>query len=115
MKEAAMTTTTHSLAGWDIARAADVEWTPWGADGNARAKVLSNADGYFVVLVEADAGYTGTEHEHANAEFLYVLDGSLRNQGRTMVAGDAFAAAAGSVHSDFEAEVPARYLTIFRL
>jgi quercetin dioxygenase-like cupin family protein len=109
------TTETHSLTGWDIARAADVAWTPWGDQGNARAKLLSSADGAFVVLVEAEAGYSGTYHEHTSTEFLYVLEGRLRNQGRAMEAGDAFAAAAGSVHSDFEAEVTSRYLTIFRL
>jgi quercetin dioxygenase-like cupin family protein len=110
-----MTTMTPSLAGWDITRAADAQWVAWGEQGDARAKVLGSADGYFVVLVEADAGYTGTPHEHTNAEFLYVLGGRLRNQGQTMESGDAYAAATGSVHSDFEAESPSTYLSIFKL
>jgi len=108
-------TTTMSLDGWDIRRAADAEWVAWGERGDARAKVLGSADGYLVALVEAEAGYTGTPHEHAHAEFLYVLAGRLRNQGRSMEAGDAYAAAAGSVHTDFEAEQPSTYLSIFKL
>jgi quercetin dioxygenase-like cupin family protein len=112
-----MTTSTMpiSLDGWDITRAADTDWVPWGEGGHARAKVLGTADGYLVALVEADAGYTGTPHEHSNAEFLYVVEGRLRNQGRTMESGDGYAAAAGSTHVDFAAEQPSRYLSIFKL
>jgi quercetin dioxygenase-like cupin family protein len=75
---------------------------PWG-DGGARAKVLASADGYVVAIVEAEPGYRGTPHEHAHAELLYVLDGAVRTQGRALGPGDAYAAAAGSMHDDFEA------------
>lgn len=104
-----------SLAKWDIRRAGEIEWTPWGSQGNARAKVLGEADGYTVVLIEAEAGYRGTPHEHAYAEFFYLLDGMIRNQGQLLKAGDAYAAATGSVHTDFEVQTAARYLSIFRL
>jgi quercetin dioxygenase-like cupin family protein len=104
-----------SLDGWDITRGAATDWVPWGEHGDARAKVLGTADGYLVALVEADAGYTGTPHEHTNAEFLYVIDGRLRNQGQVMESGDGYAAAAGSTHADFDADGPARYLSIFKL
>ena len=106
---------TLSLDGWDIARFDRVEWQPWGPDGNARAKVLAVADGFHVILIEADPGYVGGPHEHAYPEFLYVLAGSLRTQGEAMSAGDAYAAAAGSVHEDFVTEAGATYLTIFRV
>ena len=69
-----------SLEGWDINHAVEVEWVPWG-EGGARAKILGVADGYVVALVEAGAGYQGTPHEHAHAEFFYLLDGSVTNQG----------------------------------
>ena len=110
-------TSTHtelSLEGWDINHAGEVEWVPWG-EGGARAKVLGVADGYVVALVEAGAGYQGTPHEHAHAEFFYLLDGSVTNQGTAMRAGDGYAAAAGSRHDEFHADTPARYLSIFRL
>ena len=105
----------HSLEGWDINAAAAAEWLPWGQGGDARAKILGTGDGYVLAVVEAEAGYTGTPHEHAHTEFLYVLEGRLRNQGVSMDAGDGYVAAAGSVHTDFEAETPARYLSIFKI
>jgi quercetin dioxygenase-like cupin family protein len=100
--------------GWDINHAEELEWLPWG-DGGARAKILGTADGYVVALVEADAGYQGTPHQHAHAEFFYLIEGRVTNQGRTMTDGDGYAASAGSRHDDFRAETPARYVSIFKL
>lgn len=107
--------TEHLLHLWDIRHAAETEWTSWGEGDKARAKVLGEADGYMVTLVEADAGYVGSAHEHTSAEFFYLVDGEIRNQGQTMKTGDGYAAAAGSVHSDFEALAPSRYVVIFRV
>jgi quercetin dioxygenase-like cupin family protein len=105
-----------SLEGWNIVRAEETEWVPWtGSAGEARAKSLGTADGYMVTLVEAKPGYAGTPHEHGYAEFNYVVDGTLRNQGREMSAGDGYAAAAGSTHSDFETETGATYIVIFKI
>ena len=105
---------TPSLDGWDIGHPHDIEWVPWGSDG-ARAKVLAIADGFHVALVEAEADYQGGPHVHNYPEFLYVLDGALRNQGLAMTAGDAYAASAGSSHTDFVAQTNATYLSIFKL
>jgi mannose-6-phosphate isomerase-like protein (cupin superfamily) len=104
-----------SLDGWDITHGDDADWMPWGEKGDARAKIIGSADGYVVALVEAQAGYQGTPHEHAHAEFFYLLDGAIRNQGVSLTAGDGYAAAAGSHHTDFEAETPSTYLSIFKL
>ena len=68
------TITQHDLQGWDIGHDEDADWAPWGSTGDARAKVLAAGDDYFVVLVEADAGYEGEPHVHAHTEFAYVLD-----------------------------------------
>jgi anti-sigma factor ChrR (cupin superfamily) len=106
---------TPSLEGWSITHSADAQWSPWGDDGKARAKVLGTADGYIVALVEADVGYRGTPHEHAHAEFSFVVNGTIRSQGEILNAGDGYAAAAGSTHDDFETLTPASYLSIFRL
>jgi hypothetical protein len=100
--------------GWDINHADRLDWVPWG-EGGARAKILGAADGYVVALVEADAGYRGTPHEHAHAEFFYLIDGHVTNQATALTAGDGYAAAAGSCHDDFHVETPARYLRIFKL
>jgi quercetin dioxygenase-like cupin family protein len=109
------TPATPSLEKWDIRHGADVDWMPWGNQGNAKAKILGEADGYMVALVQADAGYQTGAHDHAHAEFFYLLEGVIRNQGQTMNAGDAYAAASGSGHTDFEVQAPAVYLSIFRL
>ncbi|MGH8984793.1 MAG: cupin domain-containing protein [Acidimicrobiia bacterium] len=105
-----------SLEGWDIVRGGEADWMPWtGSAGDARAKVLGSADGYTVVLVEAQPGYRGAAHEHAYAEFNYVVEGTLRNQGQVMSAGDGYAAAAGSSHTDFAADSGATYIVIFKI
>jgi quercetin dioxygenase-like cupin family protein len=106
--------TIPSLDGWNITRNAETDWVPWG-DGGAQAKVLGSADGYVVALVEAEAGYRGTPHEHTHTEFFYLLSGRLRNQGQELVSGDGYAAAAGSTHDDFHALEPSTYLSIFRI
>jgi len=104
-----------SLDGWSIGRFDDVEWSPWGSSGNARAKLLANGDGYFAALVEAEPGYVGDPHEHEHTEFLFVFEGSLRAQGETMSRGDAYVAAAGSTHEQFDTPDGATYLSIFKL
>jgi len=105
-----------SLDGWDIASAGALEWVPWaGSAGEARAKVLANADGYMVVLVEAQPGYRGSAHEHGYAEFNFVVAGELRTQGKAMAAGDGYAAAAGSSHTDFATDTGATYVVVFKL
>jgi hypothetical protein len=104
-----------SLDGWNIGKADEIEWGPWGSRGDAKAKILASGDGYFVALVQADAGYRGDPHEHGYPEFLYVIDGVLRNQGQTMKTGDGYVAATGSTHTDFGTDTGATYLSIFKL
>lgn len=106
-----------SLEGWDISHVAEFGdgcWVPWGSHGKARAKIAAKADGYHVALVEAEPGYETDPHVHEHPEFLYVIEGTLRNQGQTMTAGDVFAAAAGSTHSHFVAVTAVKYVSIFK-
>ncbi|MFE5580720.1 cupin domain-containing protein [Kitasatospora sp. NPDC056531] len=107
-----------SLEGWDIARVGEfdgIRWIPWGPGGKARAKILARADGYHIALVEGQPGYRTEPHVHEYAEFLYVISGTMHNQGVPMSTGDVFAASAGSVHSDFVADTAVTYLSIFKL
>ena len=105
-----------TLEGWDIEKFEEVDWVPWGSNGDARAKVLGSGDGYFLSLVEADEGYRGDPHVHANTEFLFVVAGTLRNQGRAMTQHGGYVAAVGSSHDDFEVGPGgATYLSIFKL
>lgn len=105
-----------TLEGWDIKKFEEVEWVPWGSKGDARAKVLASGDGYFLCLVEAHEGYRGDPHVHAFTEFLFVVRGALRNQGQDMNTNDAYVAAVGSSHDDFEVGPGgATYLSIFKI
>jgi quercetin dioxygenase-like cupin family protein len=104
-----------SLEGWDVVRGDDTDWVPWGSGDDARAKILGSADGYLVALVDAQPGYRGDPHEHARAEFFYLIEGSLVNQGTTMRAGDGYAAGPGSTHADFSTATGARYIVIFAI
>lgn len=103
------------LTGWQFGRRDAAEWMPWGSDGLARARVVAAADGYHLVEVEAQAGYTGTPHEHGHAEFTFVIEGTVRTNGQQLGPGDGCAAAAGSTHDSFEALTDARYLSVFKL
>jgi quercetin dioxygenase-like cupin family protein len=107
--------TAIDLSGWDIVPADRTEWMPWGGSGDARAKLLGRADGYMVMLVEAQPGYEGDAHVHDHAEFFYLIEGTLRNQGQEIHAGDGYAAAAGSSHTDFATVGGATYIVIFKL
>jgi quercetin dioxygenase-like cupin family protein len=105
----------HSLVGWDIVHGAAAEWIPWGGEhAPARAKILGTGDGYFLVLVEAAAGYVGGAHDHAYAEMAYVLSGTIENQGVPMGAGDGYVASAGSSHTGFTATSDATYIVAFK-
>jgi quercetin dioxygenase-like cupin family protein len=106
----------HSLEGWNIGQAQQTDWVPWGgSDGTARAKVLAIADDYYLTLIEAEPGYKGDPHEHKYPEYLYVLRGAVRTQGVEMTTGDAYAAAPGSVHTDFATPDGATYMLVFKL
>src|SRR6476660_1845862 len=104
-----------SLMGWDIGHFDDIEWAPWGSHGNAKAKILASGDGYYVAYVDAEPGYTGDPHEHTYTEFSLVIEGTVRNQGVEMRAGDGYVATIGSTHADFATETGAKYLSIFKL
>ena len=61
-------------------------------------------------------GYVGDAHDHTDTEFLFVVEGALRTQGRTMTKGDAYVATPGSHHDAVpHATDGATYLSIFKL
>jgi len=100
--------------GWDFSPAAHADWNPWGAE-SATARMVGSADGYYQMLVRAEAGYRGDPHEHEHAEFSYVIEGTVRHNGVVLGPGDGYAAAAGSRHTSFEAMTDATYLVTFKL
>jgi hypothetical protein len=60
---------TPPLYNWDIRHAPDLDWIPWGTQNKARAKVLGEVDGYTVALIQAEACYQTSAHDHAFPEF----------------------------------------------
>ena len=44
-----------------------------------------------------------------------MVDGALRTQGQSLIAGDAYAASSGSTHTEFATDTGATYLLIFKL
>jgi len=109
-----MSITTNHDDGWDFAFASDSDWQPWGT-GKAHARLVGTADGYYQMLIRAEAGYNGDEHEHDHAEFSYVIEGTLRTNGVELGPGDGYAAASGSMHDSFEVLTDAVYLVTFKL
>jgi quercetin dioxygenase-like cupin family protein len=103
------------MTGWDIGGFDHSDWIPWDNGDRARAKVLAVADGFHVALIEASAGNRGGPHEHDHPEVLYVVTGTLRTEGKTMKAGDAYAASPGSTHTDFAVDSGATYLLVFKI
>lgn len=105
---------TNNDNGFDFSLAAHAEWNPWGTE-LATARTLGTADGYYQMLVRAEAGYRGDPHEHEHAEFSYIIEGTVRHNGVELGPGDGYAAAAGSNHTSFEAITDATYLITFKL
>lgn len=82
--------------------------------GGCRVTVLGAADGLQIALVDAGPGYVWDPHVHGFPEFLFVLHGTVRTQGRALGPGDGYTAATGSSHPEFETPTGARYLLISR-
>ena len=105
--------TDHTFRGWDFWRAGE----GGGAGpppGGCRRTVLGSADAFAVVLVEAAPGYVWEPHVHGFPEFVYVLEGTVRTQGRALGPGDGYAAATGSSHTEFVTETGATFVLITR-
>jgi hypothetical protein len=104
----------HPTPGWDFwvsGGGATPEPTP---AGGCRTTVLGAADGLQIALVEAEPGYVWDPHVHGFPEFLLVLHGTVRTQGRILGPGDGYAAATGSSHPEFETGAGATYVLISR-
>ena len=61
------------------------------------------------------SGFSLQFSRDAEQSLLYLIDGTLRNQGTDMERGDGYAAAPGSSHADFETTTGATYLSIFKI
>ena len=104
----------HPTPGWNFWVAGDNGSPDPAPTDGSRTTVLGAADGLQIALVDAAPGYVWDPHVHGFPEFLFVLRGTVRTQGRALGPGDGYAAATGSSHPEFETETGATYLLISR-
>jgi len=98
-------------AGWNFADQASIDWMELGP--GVAMKTLGGANGRSIALFKFDAGYVGPVHQHADAEFSYVLEGELVSNGVTMASGHAYAAEAGTTHDEFRTDSGVTLVSVF--
>lgn len=100
------------IPGWAIANSNE---EPWQTIGNGIAmKMLGMANGRMLALFKFEAGYEGGSHHHEDAEFSYVLEGSIVSNGVVMEAGCGYAASAGTDHTEFRSETGGVVVSVFK-
>jgi anti-sigma factor ChrR (cupin superfamily) len=104
--------TTHDITGWAFGDADALDWMPIG-DG-VGMKMLAGADGRSIALFRFAAGYSGPTHHHEQVEFGYVLDGDLVSNGVQMGPGHAYAAQAGTDHTEFRTVDGCTLVNVFK-
>lgn len=104
---------TDAPAGWNFSDSGAMPWQPMG-EGIAM-KPLGAANGRMMASFQFQPGYVGGMHDHADAEFTYILEGSLISQGVVMTAGHAYAAEAGTTHDDFRTETGCTLVSVFQI
>ncbi len=105
--------TTTIPEGWAFTDSTAIEWQPMG-EGIAM-KMLGSANGRVIAMFKFDAGYVGGTHEHADAEFTYLIEGDLVSNGVSMLPGHAYAAEAGTTHSEFRTVHGATLVSVFAM
>lgn len=99
-------------AGWTFSDSGSMPWQPMGE--GISMKVLAAANGRMIATFQFQPGYVGGVHQHEDAEFTYILEGSLISQGVTMTAGHAYAAERGTSHDDFWTETGCTLVSVFK-
>ena len=78
-------------------------------------KSLGAADGRMIALFRFAAGYVGGAHDHTDAEFSYILEGSMVSQGVQMEVGHAYDVEAGTTHDDFRTDNGCTLVSVFKI
>lgn len=100
-------------AGWMFADSNAIEWNEMGP--GVSMKTLGAANGRLIAMFQFEPGYVGGSHEHGDAEFTYLIDGTLVSNGVLMEAGHAYAAEAGTTHSEFRTDTGATLVSVFAM
>lgn len=101
----------HSTEGWTFADSSALDWKEMGP--GVAMKSLGAADGRMLAMFRFDPGYVGGTHDHADAEFTYVLDGSIVSNGVLMEAGHSYSARAGTTHDEFRTDTGCTLVSVF--
>ncbi len=99
--------------GWSFSDSGSMPWQQRG-EGVAM-KVLGVADGTMIASFQFQPGYVGGVHEHEQAEFTYILEGSLNSQGVMMYPGHAYAVEPGTTHDQFSTETGCTLVSVFKV
>jgi len=102
----------RGIEGWMFGDAATMVWQQIGP--GVGMKTLGAAGGRLIALFKFDPGYSGAPHDHADAEFSYLLDGDLVSNGVPMAAGHAYAAEAGTTHAEFRTDGGCTLVSVFK-
>lgn len=101
----------HSTEGWTFADSSAMPWQEMGP--GVAMKLLGGADGRVISLFTFEPGYVGGTHEHTDAEFTYVLEGSIVSNGVLMEAGHSYAVGAGTTHTEFRTDTGCTVVSVF--
>lgn len=99
--------------GFSHLRAEEGDWKELPVKG-ARIKELASddRDGFVTMLLELDPGTKFPGHQHHGAEHVYLLDGDLVTDGRTLSPGDFLRACADTYHNGLSSEYGCHALII---
>jgi quercetin dioxygenase-like cupin family protein len=103
---------TIDTTGWTFADSNAIDWQPIG--DKVAMKMLGGAGGTMLAMFRFDAGYVGGTHHHEQAEFTYVLDGSVLSNGVEMHSGHSYAVEAGTDHEEFRTDSGCTIVSVFK-
>lgn len=89
------------LSGFSLKDEKELPWIPSKFAAGVEVKNLGKANGRAVQLVKFSPAASFPSHTHTDAEFLYVLEGEVFQNGVKLTAGCSATAAAGSVDETF--------------
>lgn len=94
---------------------ADLPWTPSKFARGVEVKNLGKANGRAMQLVRFQPGASFPAHLHTDAEFLFVLEGEVIQNGRRLHAGCSTVAPAGSRDTEFISPSGGTFLLVYAL
>lgn len=99
--------------GWIFTDTNTIDWQQ--AKDNSLFKLIGAVDGLAFSIVDIPAGHRGIPHHHTHAEFVYVMEGSVRANGVLMEAGHGYAAQEGTDHTEFVSEHGCKFISVFKI